>query len=187
MTNAVKAVQKELSQDGLHALVELIKGAKKSKLEKEKEVENFINAMLGLMLEHTQLLTADIEKLLLDLQHLIEKPDMLQLYLSSVRSKCNADKSRSAVGTKRLRQTTTADINKMTMPVAATITAGKRSNYMCPICKDMAIEPCAALCGHVCCRQCWGHWLRVGKNPVCPSCKRPADPQTLTPIVMLKG
>ena len=187
MTNAVKAVQKELSQDGLHALFELIKGAKKSKLEKEKEVENFINAMLGLMLEHTQLLTADIEKLLLDLQHLIEKPDMLQLYLSSVRAKCSADKSRSTVGTKRLRQTTTADINKMTMPVAATISAAKRSNYMCPICKDMAVEPCAALCGHVCCRQCWGHWLRVGKNPVCPSCKRPADPQTLTPIVMLKG
>jgi len=184
MTKAVKGVQSAFTEDAYDSLLKLIRRAKISRLEKEKEVENFINAVLGLMLEHTQLPSGEIHFFLLDLKHLIDMPAMLQLYISSVRAKCSADKSRNTGG-KRLRPTTLADLNKLTMPVTATIAAEKRSKYLCPICKEMAVEPCVARCGHVCCKHCWGKWLRV--NPVCPQCKEPADPKTITPIVMLRG
>jgi len=184
MTEAVEGIQSALSKHAFISLLELIREAKKSKLGKEKEVENFINAVLGLMLEQTQLSSGEIQYFLLDLRHLISVPDMLQLYTSSVRAKCSADKSRST-GAKRLRPTTLADLSKLTMPLTATIAPEKRSKYLCPICKDMALEPCVAKCGHVCCKHCWGKWLRV--NPVCPQCKESADPRTITPIVMLRG
>ena len=58
----------------------------------------------------------------------------------------------------------------------------KRSKYLCPICKENAVEPCAATCGHVSCRKCWSHWLAVGKT--CPQCKQIVDKDALTAIVV---
>ena len=43
--------------------------------------------------------------------------------------------------------------------------------YDCLICKNVALEPCAARCGHICCESCWLRWLKVKET--CPLCRAP--------------
>ena len=55
------------------------------------------------------------------------------------------------------------------------VSAATRS---CGICKCAASEPCAARCGHICCRVCWARWLAV--KLCCPFCNAAASMDKLT-------
>lgn len=51
----------------------------------------------------------------------------------------------------------------------------------CIVCKEVATQPCASKCGHICCQNCWLSWLKIQK--VCPLCRQPVDVNTITRIV----
>ena len=46
-----------------------------------------------------------------------------------------------------------------------------KKKYDCLVCKNVALEPCAARCGHICCENCWIRWLKVKET--CPLCRAP--------------
>jgi len=39
----------------------------------------------------------------------------------------------------------------------------------CPICMEVAKDPMSGKCGHICCSECWDHWL--AEKLECPVCK----------------
>eukprot|EP01038_Epipyxis_sp_PR26KG_P008177 gene8177-11062_t len=55
---------------------------------------------------------------------------------------------------------------------------------VCIICIEPALHPCAAKCGHVCCRICWMTWLKV--NQTCPTCRVTVSMDSLTKIVVIE-
>lgn len=74
----------------------------------------------------------------------------------------------------------------LTGAVKASNLAGSRTsrpgNFSCTVCKEVATEPCAARCGHVCCQVCWTRWLKV--NSSCPLCRKHADVNSVTRIIV---
>jgi hypothetical protein len=62
---------------------------------------------------------------------------------------------------------------------------GVLSNFMCPICDELLLEPVALSCGHVFCRADIAAWMtsRAGQaagSPVCPLCRRAIDVNPVT-------
>jgi hypothetical protein len=74
----------------------------------------------------------------------------------------------------------------LTGAVKASNLAGSRTsrpgNFSCTVCKEVATDPCAARCGHVCCQVCWTRWLKV--NSSCPLCRKHADVNSVTRIIV---
>ena len=46
-----------------------------------------------------------------------------------------------------------------------------KKKYDCLVCKSVALVPCGAKCGHICCESCWVRWLKVKES--CPLCRAP--------------
>lgn len=56
------------------------------------------------------------------------------------------------------------------------------TRLQCSVCKEVADQPCAAKCGHICCQQCWISWLKV--KPSCPICRAPASQQSVARVLI---
>lgn len=52
----------------------------------------------------------------------------------------------------------------------------------CAVCKEVANQPCAAKCGHICCQSCWLSWLKI--KTACPVCRSLVNVNTVTKIVL---
>jgi hypothetical protein len=53
----------------------------------------------------------------------------------------------------------------------------------CSICKDLASNPCADSCGHVCCQNCWMECLKRSK--ACPVCRAPVGKETMKKLKII--
>ncbi len=61
-----------------------------------------------------------------------------------------------------------------------TVTISSKLN--CIICNDIATNPCAAKCGHICCEICWSQWLK--SKLACPICKAPTTIDSISRIIL---
>ena len=66
---------------------------------------------------------------------------------------------------------------------AQSVAASVAAQLMCCVCHALALaEPCAAPCGHICCRDCWTRLLRVRSQ--CPLCKRDVAREDIVSVVL---
>ena len=177
MTRAFTEAKPDMPKAAWNGMTNLIRDAKKTHLKSEKLVQEFINKCITLLLEETKMLSRNIEMLLLSFQHLTETPALQLMYVTSVQHKCRLPKE----GEKRALSKNAVAMNKRSweeiesLEMAKSTSSGdgrnpgKLSKYTCPICKEQALDPCAAKCGHICCKECWSRWMAVKQN--CPQCK----------------
>lgn len=56
------------------------------------------------------------------------------------------------------------------------------SKLQCCVCKETAVQPCAAKCGHVCCQDCWARCLQV--KPMCPMCRASTTKDSISKLLV---
>lgn len=66
----------------------------------------------------------------------------------------------------------------MTMP-RGPVTSSK---LLCLICQEKATNPCAGICGHVCCEECWTMWLAT--KTACPVCREPTTKESISKLII---
>ena len=59
-----------------------------------------------------------------------------------------------------------------------------KKKYDCLVCKSVALVPCGAKCGHICCESCWVRWLKVKES--CPLCRAPTLLNQIKKIMLLQ-
>jgi hypothetical protein len=179
MKKAVSEVQRHLDKPVFAELLQIVSKARKAKLPALQDVEQFINRVLTLLRNQSEIHTGHMLKLLRGLQYLVDDEQLRAKYVQGAEVKCSMAGKDSA---KKRDLEDWKDIENMVMPDEnGGAGKGKRSKYLCPICKEQALAPCAAKCGHVCCKECWSQWLRV--KPACPICKGATDADSIMRIV----
>lgn len=56
------------------------------------------------------------------------------------------------------------------------------SKLKCLICLEAPSDPCAASCGHICCKDCWLIWMK--KNASCPICRQEISISRLNRLII---
>lgn len=56
------------------------------------------------------------------------------------------------------------------------------SKISCIVCREVAMNPCAATCGHICCEECWSIWFKTKKS--CPICRTEITAKSISKLIV---
>ncbi len=150
-------------------------------------MDNFVNSLIKLLVEKSDKsrVNTSVMRKLVGLQYLFDANDELRArYKRKLEDVTDPDKLKNKLQKRSLEHMN--NIENMSMSNEMSDKRNKLNHWLCPICKDPeAEEPCAAKCGHVCCRSCWAQWLQrqTGHKGQCPICKSETSPESIMEII----